>query len=95
MKNSHSHKKQEESGPIKSLSESKRLSHLSGIKIVINGKIPSDIKANTEIDNLLILPTFTLCACYQGGIQLVAVVQSQINKHYLKPYGVHISIGNR
>ena len=66
MKNSHSHKKQEESGPIKSLSESKRLSHLSGIKIVKNGKIPADIQANTEIYDLSILPTFTLCACYLG-----------------------------
>ena len=66
MKNSHSHKKKEGSGPIKSLSESKRLSHLSGIKIVKNGKIPADIQENTEIYDLSILPTFTLCACYLG-----------------------------
>ena len=66
MKNSHSHEKQEKSCPIASLSKSKRLSHLSGIKIVKNGKIPADIQANTEIYDLSILPTFTLCACYLG-----------------------------
>jgi hypothetical protein len=66
MKNSHSHEKQGESGPIVYLSKSKRLSHLSGIKIVKNGKIPDDIQANTEIYDLSILPTFTLCACYLG-----------------------------
>ena len=66
MKNSHSHEKQEESGPIISLSASKRLSHLSGIKIVKKGKIPADIQANNEIYDLSILPTFTLCACYLG-----------------------------
>jgi hypothetical protein len=66
MKNSHSHEKHGESGPIVSLSKSKRLSHLSGIKIVKNGKIPADIQANTEIYDLSILPTFTLCACYLG-----------------------------
>ena len=66
MKNSHSHEKQEKSGPIASLSKSKRLSHLSGIKIVKNGKIPANIQANTEIYDLSILPTFTLCACYLG-----------------------------
>ena len=66
MKNSHSHEKQGESGPIVSLSKSKRLSHLSGIKVVKKGKIPSDIQANGEIYDLSILPTFTLCACYLG-----------------------------
>ena len=66
MKNSHSHEKQGESGPIASLSKSKRLSHLSGIKIVKKGKIPADIQANTEIYDLSSLPTFTLCACYLG-----------------------------
>ena len=66
MKNSHSHKKQGESDPIMSLSKSKRLSHLSGIKIVKKGKIPADIHENTEIYDLSSLPTFTLCACYLG-----------------------------
>jgi hypothetical protein len=66
MKNSHLHEKKLEFGPIASLSKSKRLSHLSGIKIVKNGKIPADIHANTEIYDLSILPTFTLCACYLG-----------------------------
>jgi hypothetical protein len=67
MKNSHdSHKEERASGTIKPLSESKRLSHLSGINIVKNGKIPADIQANTEIYDLSILPTFTLCACYLG-----------------------------
>jgi hypothetical protein len=66
MKNSRSHEKQAESGPIKPLSESERLSHLSGIQIVKNGKMPADIRANTEIHDLSILPAFTLCACYLG-----------------------------
>jgi hypothetical protein len=66
MKNSHSHEKHEESSPVKPLSESKRLSHLSGIEIIKNGKIPKDIQASTEIYDLSILPTFTLCACYLG-----------------------------
>ena len=66
MKNIRSHEKQKESGPKMFLSASKRLSHLSGIKIVKNGKIPADIQARTEIYDLSILPTFTLCACYLG-----------------------------
>ncbi len=63
MKNSHPHEKQKAPG---SLSARKRLSHLSGIKIVKKGKIPADIQAGTEIYDLSILPTFTLCACYLG-----------------------------
>ena len=66
MKNNHSHEKHKESGSIMPLSEIKMLSHLSGIKIVKTGKIPADIKANNEIYDLSILPTFTLCACYLG-----------------------------
>lgn len=53
-------------GPIISLSESKRLSHLSGIRIVKNGKIPADIAEDTEIYDLSNLPRFSLCACYLG-----------------------------
>ena len=49
-----------------SLSESKRLSHLSGIKVVKKGEIPADIHASGEIYDLSILPKFTLCACYLG-----------------------------
>ena len=66
MKNSHPHEKRGVSGPIISLSKEKRLSHLSGIKIVKKGKIPADIQANTEIHDLSVLPLFTLCACYLG-----------------------------
>ena len=66
MNTSHSLEKQQESGPILSLSARKRLSHLSGIKIVKKGKIPADIQANNEIYDLSILPAFTLCACYLG-----------------------------
>ena len=66
MKNNHSHKKHGESVPIMPLSESKMLSHLSGIKVVKKGTIPADIQANGEIYDLLILPAFTLCACYLG-----------------------------
>ena len=66
MKNCQSHEKHEESGPRRLLSESKRLSHLSGIKVVKKGKIPADIQANGEVYDLLILPAFTLCACYLG-----------------------------
>lgn len=66
MKNNHSHKKPGESDPMAPLSESKRLSHLSGIKVVKKGEIPADIQANNEIYDLLILPTFSLCACYLG-----------------------------
>ena len=66
MKNSPSHEIHGESGPKMLLSESKRLSHLSGIKVVKKGKIPADIQANGEIYDLLILPAFTLCACYLG-----------------------------
>ena len=46
MKNNQSHEKHGESGPKMPLSESKRLSHLSGIKVVKKGKIPADIQAN-------------------------------------------------
>ena len=66
MKNNHSHEKHGESGPMMPLSESKMLSHLSGIKVVKKGTIPADIQANGEIYDLLILPAFTLCACYLG-----------------------------
>ena len=66
MKNNHLHVKHGESDPMMPLSESKRLSHLSGIKVVKKGKIPADIQANDEIYDLSILPTFTLCACYLG-----------------------------
>ncbi|EKD22001.1 MAG: hypothetical protein ACD_87C00216G0003 [uncultured bacterium] len=66
MKHIHSQGRQREPGPIISLSKNKRLSHLSGIKIVKKGEIPADIQANTEIYGLSILPMFTLCACYLG-----------------------------
>ena len=54
------------SDTVMSLSKSKMLSHLSGIKVVKKGKIPADIPVNTEIYDLSILPTFTLCVCYLG-----------------------------
>ena len=66
MKNNHSHEKHGEPDPTRPLSESKRLSHLSGIKVVKKGEMPADIEANGEIYDLLILPAFTLCACYLG-----------------------------
>lgn len=66
MKNSQSHGKHGESSPKMLLSESKRLSHLSGIKVVKKGKIPAENQAKGEIYDLLILPAFTLCACYLG-----------------------------
>jgi hypothetical protein len=66
MKNKHSQEKHGESGPITPLSESKMLYHLSGIKVVKKGTIPADIHAKGEIYDLLILPTFSLCACYLG-----------------------------
>ena len=66
MKNSHSHEKRNEFGPIMPLPEIKMLSHLSGINVVKKGTIPVDIQANGEIYDLSILPTFTLCACYLG-----------------------------
>jgi hypothetical protein len=66
MKKNHLQEKHEESGPKKPLSERKMLSHLSGIKVVKKGIIPADIQAKSEIYDLSILPTFTLCACYLG-----------------------------
>ena len=66
MKDNHLHEKHKESGAIMPLSEIKMLSHLSGIKVVKNETIPVDIQANGEIYDLLILPAFTLCACYLG-----------------------------
>jgi hypothetical protein len=42
------------------------LSHLSGIKVVKKGEKSDNIPENTEIYDLLVLPTFTLCACYLG-----------------------------
>jgi hypothetical protein len=66
MKNNHSREKQRTSDP-KTLTDSKRISHLSGIKVVKKGETPpDDIQASGEIYDLLILPTFTLCACYLG-----------------------------
>lgn len=70
MKNDHSHKKLGESGPKKILSDSKRLTHLTGIKVVKEGEIPADIQEKGEIYDLLILPAFTLCACYLGYANL-------------------------
>ena len=66
MKNNQLDKKQGESGPMMPPSESKMLSHLSGIKVVKKGTIPADIQATGEIYDLSILPAFTLCACYLG-----------------------------
>jgi hypothetical protein len=66
MKKDHSSKKLDEFSPMMPLSESKMLSHLSGIKVVKKGEKSDNIPANTEIYDLLVLPTFTLCACYLG-----------------------------
>jgi hypothetical protein len=66
MKNKRPREKHGESDPKASLTDSKRMSHLSGIKVVKEGEIPPDIQAGGEIYDLLILPTFTLCACYLG-----------------------------
>ena len=66
MKNDHSHEKHGKLGPVMPLSKSKRLSHLSGIKVVKKGAIPADIQEYGEIYDLSILPSFTLCACYLG-----------------------------
>lgn len=79
MKNIKSHEKHGESGPKMSLSESKRLSHLSGIKIVKKGKIPADFQENDEIYDLLILPTFTLCACYLGYANYKILEQERVD----------------
>jgi hypothetical protein len=70
MKKNHSHEKGEKSGQKTALSESKRLTHLTGIKVVKEGEIPADIQEKGEIYDLLILPAFTLCACYLGYANL-------------------------
>jgi hypothetical protein len=79
MKNIKSNEKHGESDPKMSLSESKRLSHLSGIKIVKKGEIPADIQENNEIYDLLILPTFTLCACYLGYANYKILGQERVD----------------
>jgi hypothetical protein len=79
MQNKHSHEKHEESGPMITPSESKILSHLSGIKVVKEGEIPDDIQANNEIYDLLILPTFTLCACYLGYANYKILGQEKVD----------------
>jgi hypothetical protein len=79
MKKNRSHEKRGESGPVIPLSESKILSHLSGIKVVKKGEIPADIQANTEIYDLLILPTFTLCACYLGYANYKILGQEKVD----------------
>jgi len=67
MKKNSTPKKRAGSEPKTALSDSKRRSHLSGIKVVKEGEaVPDDVKARGEIYDLLILPTFTLCACYLG-----------------------------
>jgi hypothetical protein len=66
MKNSYPLPRQKKTGSMLPLSERKLLSHLSGIKIVKQGKIPADIQKNEEIYDLAILPAFALCACYLG-----------------------------
>lgn len=66
MKNNPSHEKHGDVDAKRPLSESKRLSHLSGIKVVKEGEILPDTEAGNEIYDLLILPAFTLCACYLG-----------------------------
>jgi len=66
MKKNESQEKKGESGPQMPPPGKKMLSHLSGIKVVKEGKIPADLQADTEIYDLLILPTFALCACYLG-----------------------------
>jgi hypothetical protein len=66
VKNDYSREKHGELRPVKPLSKSKRLTHLSGIKVVKKGTIPADIQGYDEIYDLSILPKFTLCACYLG-----------------------------
>ena len=78
MKKSQSHEKHRESGPKIPLSATKRLSHLSGIKVVKKGKIPADIQANGELYDLLILPAFTLCACYLGYANFKIVEEEEV-----------------
>ena len=60
-------RRKDTSEPKTTLSASKRKTHLSGIKVVKEGEaVPNDVKASGEVYDLLILPTFTLCACYLG-----------------------------
>jgi hypothetical protein len=55
---------------LTSLTESRRLTLLTGIKIVKKWKIPDDIDQKTEIYDLSTLPLFTLSACYLGYASL-------------------------
>jgi hypothetical protein len=48
--------------------ENVMLSHLSGIELLQQGKLPADINETGEIYDLSILPQFTLCACYLGYV---------------------------
>ena len=66
MKKGRQYEKHGESDPLSFLSETKMLPHLAGIMIVKNGEIPADIPADTEFYDLLLLPSFALCACYLG-----------------------------
>jgi len=67
MKKDQPPKKQAAAGSKTSLTDNKRISHLSGIKVVKEGEaVPEDVKTSGEFYDLLILPTFTLCACYLG-----------------------------
>jgi hypothetical protein len=67
MKKEQTRRRRRGADPKQPLSESKRISHLSGIKVVKAGEaVPEDVKASGEFYDLLILPTFTLCACYLG-----------------------------
>jgi hypothetical protein len=66
MNDSPSNEPLRKSGSLMSLTESRRLTHLTGIKVVKKWKIPANIDAKTEIYDLSTLPLFTLCACYLG-----------------------------
>ena len=55
-----SYEKHKKSGPKMTLSQSKRLSHFSGITVGKKGKIPADIQENSEI----YIDLFCLPLCY-------------------------------
>jgi hypothetical protein len=69
MGKSISREKSGSSGKIATMSEKEMLSHLPGIRIVKNGKIPAGI-LDSEIHDLAYLPKFALCACYLGYVDI-------------------------
>jgi Holliday junction resolvase len=61
-----------------SMPEKEMLTHLPGIRVVKNGKIPAGV-AESEIHDLAYLRPFALCACYLGYVDMKIREENRID----------------